>query len=167
MIDVGVLGPDDRVELIEGEILEMSPEKSRHAAAVDLAASELRRAFGSGYTVRIQHPLALGDRSEPEPDLAVVSGSPRDYVEAHPTTAVLVVEVSDSTLRYDRSTKAKLYAQSGIQDYWVLDLTGHCVYLHRTPKHDGYQSVTCHKPPEEVSALAAPSTSIAIVELLP
>lgn len=79
IVEVGILGPGDRVELLEGEIVEISPEKSRHAAAVDLALEALRRVFGAGHTIRVQHPLALSDDSEPEPDIAVVVGSPRDY----------------------------------------------------------------------------------------
>lgn len=116
MIDAGILGPDDRVELVGGEILEMSPERSPHAAAIDLGAETLRRAFGAGFTVRTQHPLALGADSEPEPDLAVVPGTPRDYAAAHPTSALLVVEVADTSLAYHRSTKAKLYANASITD---------------------------------------------------
>ena len=100
MIDAGVLTPEDRVELIEGEILTMTPQGSAHATAMSLGHEALRAVVGPNLHVRAQLPLALGAASEPEPDFAIVTGSPRDYREHHPTSAVLVIEIADSTLAY-------------------------------------------------------------------
>lgn len=166
MVETGILGPDDRVELLEGEILEMSPEKSRHAAAVDLAAEVLRAAFGPGRTVRVQHPIALGDASEPEPDLAVVEGSPRDYAHAHPTTAVLVVEVSDTSLDYDRRRKAAAYARSGIAEYWIVNLVENRLEVHREPTPNGYRGVTVLEVAARIKPQVA-TVEISVADLIP
>ena len=98
------------VELIEGHILDMTPMGSLHATAVALTANVLEQAFGTGYFVRWQMPFGIGELSEPEPDVAVVQGNIRDYVNAHPTTAALIVEISDTSLDFDRTQKAGLYA---------------------------------------------------------
>ena len=167
LVAAGVFGPGDRVELLEGEIIEMSPEKSRHAAAVDLALEALRRAFGPAYTIRVQHPLAVSDTSEPEPDLAVVPGTARDYVDHHPTGAALVVEVSDTSLEYDRTRKARTYAQAGIADYWVVNLVDAVLEVRRDPGLDGYASLSRLKSDAAVSPLSAPSARVAVADLLP
>lgn len=167
LVSAGVFGPSDRVELLEGEIIEMSPEKSRHAAAVDLALEALRRAFSASYSIRVQHPLAVSDASEPEPDLAVVAGSARDYVDQHPTSAALVVEVSDSSLEYDRTRKARVYAEAGIADYWIVNVVEGILELHRDPEASGYRSVTRLVPGETVTPLAAPGMPVAVTDLLP
>ncbi len=167
MIDAGVLGPEDHVELIEGEILQMSPEKTAHAVAIDLAAEALRRAYRSGSHVRVQHPLAIGDDSEPEPDLAVVAGTPRDYVRSHPTRALLVVEVAESSLAYDRTTKVALYARAGIPEYWIVDLAGQALEVHRQPGRQGYESVERLGRGAAVSPETAGGASVAIADLLP
>ncbi len=166
-MSAGVLGPSDRVELIEGEIIETSPEKSRLAAAVDLAVEALRRAFGGTHTIRVQHPLAVSDASEPEPDLAVVPGSARDYVDAHPTSAALVVEVSDSSLEYDRTRKARIYSVAGIGDYWIVNVVEGALEVHRDPTASGYRSISRLTAGETVSPVAAPGASVAVADLLP
>lgn len=145
----------------------MSPERSRHAAAVDLALEALRRAFSSSHSIRVQHPLALGAASEPEPDLAVVVGSPRDYVDRHPTSAALVVEVSDSSLEYDRTRKARVYAAAGIADYWIVNIVEGVLELHRDPGASGYRSVSRLGPGETVTPLAGPDMPVAVSDLLP
>jgi Uma2 family endonuclease len=98
MTEAGVFGPEDRLELLDGEIIDRAPQKSRHATAVTLVADALRTHFGPGATVRVQLPFSLDDRSEPEPDVAVVPDNPHDYRDAHPSRALLVCEVSDTTL---------------------------------------------------------------------
>lgn len=95
MVEAGIFGAEDRLELLDGEIIDMAPRKSRHATAVALLTEILRPIFDPTYTLRVQLPLALDERSEPAPDIAVVPGSPRDYRDAHPTRAVLIVEVAD------------------------------------------------------------------------
>ncbi|MEO1171974.1 MAG: Uma2 family endonuclease [Myxococcota bacterium] len=123
LIDAGVLAEADRVQLISGEIVQMSPEKSTHAVVVELVAHALRASLPEGWHIRVQHPLALSGDSEPEPDVAVVAGSIRDYLAEHPRAAALVVEVSESSLAYDRGAKAALYARSAVETYWLIDLT--------------------------------------------
>jgi Uma2 family endonuclease len=167
LVAAGVFGPDDRVELLEGEIIETSPEKSRHAATVDLALDALRRAFGSTHTIRVQHPLAAGDGSEPQPDLAVVPGSARDHVDRHPAFASLVVEVSDTSLAYARGRKARVYAQAGIADYWIVNLVEVVLEVHRDPGADGYRTIVKLRAGETVSPLAAASSTVAVSDLLP
>jgi len=162
-----------RVELIDGEIVEMSPQKARHAIAVMIAQKCLEKHFGEGYTVRAQFPLALSDESEPEPDLAVVKGAPRDFPN-HPSSALLIVEVAESTRNYDLSEKANLYARFGIQDYWVVDLTRRTLVVHRQPIQDntapmghGYASVALHVSTDSISPLAAPAATVLVADLLP
>src|SRR5215468_2290997 len=128
---------DKRVELIEGEVIEMSPIYSPHATSVTLAGDVLRAIFGKGWVVREEKPLSLGDDSDPEPDIALVEGKARDFKDAHPTTAALVIEVADSSLSYDRSRKASLYAKAGIPDYWILNLQDRQIEVHRRPISDG------------------------------
>ncbi len=172
LAESGVLRPDERVELIEGEIVEMPPQLSPHATGVCLAEDALRAAFGPGFVVRAQLPLALGEYSEPEPDVAVVVGGPRDYAKAHPTTAVLVVEVSDATLAFDRNVKASLYAAAGIPEYWIVNLVHRQLEVHCDPGAlpearygFGYRVRTIARPGEVV---AAPSGGrVAVDDLLP
>jgi len=167
LVAAGVFSPGDRVELLEGEIIEMSPEKSRHAATVDLALEALRRAFGTSHTIRVQHPLAAGATSEPQPDLAVVEGTARDYVDQHPAWAVRVVEVSDTSLQYDRTKKARVHAQAGILDYWIVNLVEGVVEVHRDPGTEGYGTITRLGAGDSVSPLAGGGSSVAVGDLLP
>lgn len=167
LVSAGIFGPSDRVELLEGEIIEMTPEKSRHAAAVDLSLEALRRVFSSSHSIRVQHPLAVSDTSEPEPDLAVVRGSVRDYVDQHPTSAVLVVEVSDTSLDYDRTRKARVYAQAGIAEYWVVNIVAGVLEVHRDPGEPGYRSVSALRAGEAVTPLAGDGTPVPVADLLP
>jgi len=158
---------DQRVELIDGEILTMSPMKAAHAAGVQLTASVLTTVFGVGYCVRVQLPLFLADDSEPEPDIAVVSGSPRDYAIEHPRTALLVIEVSESTLAFDRGRKSELYAEAGVDEYWVVNLIDRCLEVFREPAGNTYQSKAKHAPDDSVCPLAMPGQSIRVADLLP
>jgi Uma2 family endonuclease len=174
MIEAGIFAPGERVELIDGEIIAMSPQNSGHATAVSLSAEALRAAFGPGVYIRVQMPLALDPYSEPEPDVAVVPGSPRDYREAHPTTALLVLEVADSTVAYDREQKGGLYARAGIADYWLLNLNERRLEIHRDPGPMlqarygwGYRTVQRCTADDMVAPLAAPHAHIAIADLLP
>jgi Uma2 family endonuclease len=138
MVGAGVFAPGARLELLEGEIINMTPQRSRHATAVRLVEDALRTAFGTGFDVRTQLPLSLGDFSEPEPDVAVVKGNPRDYRDAHPASAVLVVEVSETTLDYDRRRKLPIYARAGISEYWILDVESESLEVYREPTGDSY-----------------------------
>jgi Uma2 family endonuclease len=156
-----------RVELIEGAVYDMSPQKSAHAVVVSLAEAALRSAFGAGYYVRVQMPLALGDDSEPEPDVAVVLGSPREYLAEHPRTALLVVEVADASLRHDRGRKLPLYARCGIPEAVLIDLPRQAVEVHREPTPEGYRSRTVLGRGDTLTLLAGPTVRIAVADLLP
>lgn len=164
-----------RVELIEGEVIAGPAQKGPHVVAVELAEQALESVFGSGYWVRVQAPLHLGRRSAPEPDLAVVLGQPRDYATLeNPSTALLVVEVSDRTLSYDRGVKASLYASAGILDYWIVDLVHRRLEVRRNPVADdskrsgySYSDLSLFASVERVSPLAAPHGSVAVSDLLP
>ncbi len=173
--DLGLFGPEERLELISGEIIKkMAPQNSPHITGIRLVEEALRLAFPTGHDIRVQGPLALGSSSQPEPDVAVVTGSMRDYARHHPTTAVLIVEISDSTLRYDRTTKAELYAAAGIPEYWIVNLNDRVLEVHRQPAPmtgytlgHYYRSVTQYLESESIAPLAAPDHSIEIADLLP
>ena len=161
-----------KVELIEGEIIEISPMKSAHATAVRLVVEILREIFAKGYVVDSQLPMSFGKADEPEPDIAVVEGAVRDFSSSHPKTAELLVEVSDSTLSYDRTVKVGLYAQNKIQEYWILNLKKRCLEVYRQPKKDRklgfiYSEIKILTEDDRVSPLAAPNAKIKIVDLLP
>src|SRR5262245_2313464 len=130
LIDAEILGPDDRLELLGGELVVKEPQHASHATAILLVIRALDRAFGPGWTVRPQLPIALDDESEPEPDVSVVRGAPRDYPD-HPLHAVLVVEVALSRLGFDRERKGSLYARAGIADYWIVNLPDRCLEIYR------------------------------------
>ena len=144
MGEAGIFGPEERVELIDGEILPMSPENPEHATAGVIVADRLRRAFGEGFYVRQGNPVPLEEYSQTQPDLAVVRGKPEDHWRAHPRSAALVVEVSWSSRAFDRGRKLKLYARTGIPEYWIVDLVDRCLIVHRDPAPTGYTTVTRH-----------------------
>jgi len=165
-----------RVELIHGEIVEMSPIGWRHRLATGLVSEALARIFATGFYVDVQQPITVpgvAAGSEPQPDVAVISGDRRDYAD-HPTTAALVVEVADSSLAFDIGEKASLYASAGIADYWVIDLVHNRLYIFRDPRPDpaqrfghGYFHMSLNGPADRVSPLAAPTASILVSDLLP
>ncbi len=167
MVSSGVFHPTNRLELIDGEIYNMSPQSSRHATAIRLVEEALRRAYGSGFDVRVQLPMALDTSSEPEPDVAVVEGGPRDYLDAHPTTALLTVEVSDTSLAFDRTTKQAAYARNGVPEYWIVNLIDGVVEVYRQPDGSEYREVSELTPADRISPLAQPDRSIAARDLLP
>jgi Uma2 family endonuclease len=164
---------DQRVQLIGGVIVQESPMNPPHATAIQLAYDVLRAIFGTGYCVRVQLPLDLGLISEPHPDLAVVVGSPRDYAVDHPKTALLVVEVADTTLEEDTHDKASLYAAGGIADYWVIDVTGRLLVFRESRPEPAerfgfvYARVAAYGRDDHVSPLAAPTHRLNVADLLP
>ena len=143
MAEVGILGERERVELIAGEIVEMAPIGRRHRAFVDNLNRLLTRRLPDGAIVSVQGPLALSDDTEPQPDLTVLRCRAVPYKDrdAWAEDALLVVEVAETSLRYDRSTKRRLYAEAGIPEYWVVDCTAETVEVHRDPGPDGYRDV--------------------------
>jgi Uma2 family endonuclease len=171
MADAGLF-QDQRVELIEGEIIDMAPQNNPHMVAIGLTQRALTRAFPeSSFWIRIQGPLHLGTDNEPEPDLVIVPGTPRDYQD-HPTSALLIVEVSESTLSFDRTRKSRLYAEAGIADYWILNLVDRQLEVCRNPRQDSaktwsYADTRTLTPADTISPLAAPTASIRVADLLP
>lgn len=143
LAEVGILGEDDRVELIEGALLEMSPIGSRHAGIVTKLHRLLERRVGDAAIVWEQNPIILGDGSEPQPDLVLLQPRADFYTGAHPRAAdvLLVVEVADTSLTYDREVKLPLYARHGIPEAWLVDLRADRVELHQLPAAEGYQRI--------------------------
>lgn len=173
MAEIGLF-EGKRVELIEGQVIEMSAMKSPHVTGVTLAAEVLRVAFGEEWFVRVQAPLAIGVGGDPEPDIAVIAGSIRDYKDEHPKNADLVVEVSDTTLKYDRKRKASLYARAWIDEYWIINLKQRQLEVFRDPITDAraplgfkYANRQIFKEGETVSPEAKPEAVIAVADLLP
>jgi Uma2 family endonuclease len=174
LIDQEVLDEDEPIELLDGRLLVKEPQHSWHRTAVLLVARALDRAFGDGWFVQVQSPIALDDRSEPEPDVCVVRGSPRDYVDSHPSRPALVVEVVQSGLRVARGRKAVAYARAGIADYWIVNLADRVVEVLREPARPGpalrrwtYTAVERLGPGAVVAPLAASTARIPVADLLP
>lgn len=174
LVDAGVFQPGEPIELLGGLLVVAEPQGDAHFTAIRLAEDALRAAFGPGWEVRAQGPIALDAESEPEPDVAVVPGTARDYRDGHPTHAVLVVEVAESSLRSDREDKGGLYARAGIADDWIVNLVDRIVEVHREPAPEPaapfgwrYQSVTTVGPDGSVAPLAAHGSPIPVADLLP
>jgi Uma2 family endonuclease len=167
LVDAGILGEDEHVELIDGLIVAMSPEGAQHAGVITLAAHVISPAFGDEYSVRVRHPLIIDPDGEPEPDLAVVRGEPRAHLDEHPRDPVLVIEVAESSLAYDRREKARLYARAGFPEYWIINLVAGCLEVHRGPAPGGYQSVVSLPKGAAVSPTALTAVTIAVADLLP
>jgi Uma2 family endonuclease len=168
--ELGLFRPEERLELLDGEILEkMSPQKERHTVAVLIAGRVLARVFGPNYHVRPQMPLVLDDQSETEPDVLVVPGVEEAFLERHPTAADvrLLVEVSDTTLRLDRGDKRTAYARAGVPEYWVLDLRKRRLEVCRDPAGSRYRSMTILGEEDVVTPLAVPDRQIRVTEMLP
>ncbi len=181
MAEAGIF-QNRRVQLIEGQVVEMSPVAeagrspltSRHAAAIDLVVEIFRQSLGMGTYIRQQKPLILSEISEPEPDIAVVRGSIRDYTQQHPTEALLVLEVSDSTLRYDQQIKSSLYAKAGLTEYWIVNLVNDLLEVYRDPSQDSesvygfsYSSKLVLTSQDSIVPLNFPDVVIQVRDLLP
>jgi Uma2 family endonuclease len=174
LIDHGFFDEDDPIELLDGLFLVKEPQSSPHRTAVLLVAKTVERAFGEGWFVQIQSPIVLDDRSEPEPDVCVVRGSPRDYVDSHPARPALVVEVAQSGLPLARGRKAAAYARGGIADYWVVNLLDRVLEVHREParpgparRHWGYAAISTLGADATIAPRSAPTASIRVSDLLP
>ncbi len=172
-MDLGVF-EGEPLELIGGQLIVAEPKGAYHSSAVSSAEYALRAGLPSGWIVRTQQPVSLDDESEPEPDLAVVPGRPGDYRHAHPERPALAVEVSDSSLHFDRQQKGSLYARAGIEDYWIVNLVDRALEIYRDPSPDPsapygwrYRSVITLVPPAVAVPLAFASSRIAVADLLP
>jgi Uma2 family endonuclease len=174
LIDVGIFQPGERLELLAGHLVVREPQDTPHATALGLVEDVLREVFGPGWVVRTQMPVALDDDSEPEPDVAVVPGSRRDYELEHPSRPVLVVEIADSSLAIDRTYKTSLYARAGVPEYWIVNLASDVLEVRRNPGASpeaplgwGYGSLAVLVSGDTVSPLAAPTALIVVANLLP
>ena len=174
LIEGGFFRAGDPIELLGGQLVVAEPQGSRHFAALRATQEALRAAFGAGWEIRGQGPLALDEESEPEPDLAVVPGSFRDYQAAHPSRPVLVVEISETSLALDRTHKGGLYARAGLSDYWIVNLPDHSLEVYRDPEPDPaapfgwrYRSASVMEPRASVTALALPDRHIRVADLFP
>ena len=162
MHEIGILAQDDRVELIDGEIIEMSPIGDPHMAAVINLTHLLVRAVGDGARVQVQGPVRVPPRSVPQPDLAVLK--PRSYrrAGARPADVLLVIEVADTSLRYDSTVKLRLYASAEIAGYWIVDANIETVDVYRSPSGDGYAEHRHVARGASVAPLAFPDAAISI-----
>jgi Uma2 family endonuclease len=161
-----------RAKLIDGQLIEEGQMNPPHAIALEKTNEALRAAFGKGWRFRVQMPLVLGQATDPLPDMIALRGAPAALV--HPTTADLVIEIADSSLDFDTTTKAELYATAGIADYWVLDVDGRRLLVFRDPVPPSqglgataYRTHLTFGPADPVSPLAAPSVSVRVADLLP
>ncbi|RKT45872.1 Uma2 family endonuclease [Thiocapsa rosea] len=155
MGETGILGPDLRTELIDGEIIEMPPIGYPHAGTVKLLANLMKETVGRDAIVAVQDPVWLDDHSEPLPDIALLRPRPDYYRNAHPGPAdvLLLVEVADSSLAYDREIKLPRYARAGIPEVWLVDLAGRRLDIHRQPTEAGYAEI---RTAADLSAIALP-----------
>jgi Uma2 family endonuclease len=169
MGELGILKPDEKVELIEGQIInKMAPQGSYHSAAITRSNRLFGNSLGNNVLIRLQLPVVLNNFSEPEPDIAVVKADPYDYNDAHPTAkdVYLIIEIADSTLRTDTEIKRKLYAQSGIKDYWVLDVNNRQLYVYRDPNQEDYETVIVLSDDIEITPLEFPECKINVSQML-
>jgi Uma2 family endonuclease len=174
LVEAGIFRPGEPIELLGGELMVSEPQGSAHFTAVGLVDDALRAALGPGWLVRSQGPLALADDSEPEPDVAVIRGTRREYSREHPSRPALVVEVAESSLALDREHKGSLYARAGVADYWILNLIDRVLEVYRHPVADPvarfgwrYAATDALVPGSFATPLLAPDARIAVTDLLP
>jgi len=153
MAEVGIL-PDRGIELINGEIIEMSPIGSKHLSCVNTLAELLHEALGRSAIISIQNPVRLGDRSEPEPDVAILKRSPNHYADSLPAAAdvLLLIEVADNTLAYDRDIKSIIYAESGVPEFWLVNLKERCIEAYWEPVGKAYKYRALLRPGDVAEA---------------
>lgn len=168
MGEAGVFAPDARVELIEGEVIDMAPIGSKHGSAVKRLVALLTTAFGPRAIVSVQDPLRLSDLSEPEPDLMLLKPRADFYAAAHPTGAdvLLLIEVADTSARYDREIKLPLYARHGVPEVWIVDLDARLVRFYRAPVGDVYTDITATANPGATPIGAFPEVAIDLALVL-
>ncbi|MEK6323881.1 MAG: Uma2 family endonuclease [Acidobacteriota bacterium] len=168
MAEVGLLTENDRVELIEGEIIEMSPIGSRHGGTLNRSSAFLHRKLDDIAIVSVQNPVRLNDFSEPQPDLALLKPRKDFYSKSHPIAedVLVVIEVSDTSLAYDRNVKLPLYARAGIPESWLIVLAKEVIELHSQPKNGKYQKVERLKRGKTLTSPTIPGLSCRVEDLL-
>ena len=163
--EVGILKSDDHVELINGEIFQMSPIGSRHAAIVDRLARKLNQLLPDQITVRVKNPIRFDRNNEPEPDISLLKYKADDYASAHPVPAdvLALFEVAGSSIRFDKEVKAPLYATHGIREYWIIDLDTNQIEVFSKPEGDAYTETRIYRPGDEVPLMGK---ELSVKELL-
>ncbi len=169
MAEVGILGPDERVELIEGEIIVMPPVGPAHSGEVNRLNHQFSHPDNDRFIVHVQNPVQLGDGSELEPDVALLRYRGDFYGTAHPTPAdmLLVIEVADTSLEYDRGVKAHIYGRAGVPETWVKNLPEDCIERFTEPGPDGYAQYTVHHRGETLTPVSLPDLELPVDEMLP
>jgi Uma2 family endonuclease len=164
MIDAGILGEDDRVELLEGVLVEMGPQGHRHAKFISRFNAAVARVIDPASRVRIQLPLTLPPYGEPEPDIAIVTVGEDEAPDRHPHAAVLVVEVASESIRKDRLVKSRVYARAGVPEYWIANVDEQCVEVYTDPdaSAERYRSQAVARVGEELAPQAFPSLRLAL-----
>jgi Uma2 family endonuclease len=168
MAEAGILTEDDRVELIDGDIVEMAPIGQRHAGMVNRTTNLFVRSFADDAITAVQNPVRLGEHSEPQPDVALLRHRPDFYASAHPTPAdvLLLVEVAETSVASDRQVKIPLYARSGIPEVWLVDLDQGTITVYREPSASGYGTVFTVRRGETLAPLAFPDRPVAAADIL-
>jgi len=169
MAEADVFDPEARLELVDGEILEMSPIKEPHAYAVDALTMLLSEQLGRRGVLRVQSSIVCGEYSQPQPDVTVLAPPINRYRTRHPHVddVLLLIEVADATLRFDRHVKIPIYGREGIRETWLVDIPHRRVEVFREPEPDGYATTSLHHPGAVVSPTAFPDVEIAVAELVP
>jgi Uma2 family endonuclease len=167
LIEAGVLRKNDRVELLEGQLVDMASIGPRHALAVDALNELLVMAAAGQALVRVQGPIVLDDTSEPQPDFSLLRRPWQGYPDEHPRPPdiYLLIEVSDSSLNFDLGAKLELYARSGIREFWVVDLTNNRVLVHRGPNDGRYDSITSVDVSGTLQVEALPAVTIPVAQV--
>lgn len=168
MGEAGIFHEDDRVELIDGEIVEMNPIGDPHAGGVNRLTRLFIGRLGDMAVVGVQNPVRLGEYDEPQPDLAILRYRADFYASRgpRPEDVLLLIEVADSTAGYDRRVKGPLYARHTIPEYWLVDLNRGHVVVFREPAPDGYRATRVHRPGESLSLVSLPDVAIAVADML-
>lgn len=168
MVDSGILKEDDRVELMRGEIIEMSPIQTKHAACVNRLVNLLIHLLGNSVILAPQNPVVLSDNSEPQPDVTLLQPREDFYENAHPQAndIFLIIEVADTTVKYDREVKIPLYAENNIIEVWLVDINQQCVEVYREPATNGYLNIQKFTLGESFSIQAFPNVNITVDEIL-
>jgi Uma2 family endonuclease len=168
MVEAGILTEDDRVELIRGEIVEMTPINRRHSAHVSRLNELFILRLAQLVTVGVQNPVELNDTSEPQPDISLLRRKADFYESGHPQPQdiLLLVEVADTTVESDREIKIPLYAENGIVEVWLVDINEQCIEVYREPSPNGYQNIQRFVRGENLSILAFPEIIISVDEVL-
>jgi len=167
MIEAGILGEDEHVQLIDGLLVAMSPQGRPHSFVIQELSGLLMRALPDSFKVLVQLPLTLGDDSEPEPDLAVVEAREAASRTRHPTHALLVIELAGESLRFDRASKGALYSRAGIPEYWIVNLADSTIEVYRKPDAGGYRETLRFSRGQVATSSRVPELRVDVSVLFP